>query len=170
MDNNQTAPINAGSDGSTSHYGPATDPYEVIKVLDAWQVDAYQFQVIKYLARWRKKGGLADLKKAKFYLDRYIGIEQAKVALADQPLPSVKEEKNRLHEFRVHSPDKFFWTVYEVRDFVLALLNPRVTPTSVIQRTLGLHLTKPEAYALCHYHGIISNSVEWHKIWNSVRS
>lgn len=33
---------------------------------------AYKFNVIKYVSRERHKGGLEDLKKAKWYLDRLI--------------------------------------------------------------------------------------------------
>jgi hypothetical protein len=33
---------------------------------------AYKFNVIKYVSRERYKGGLEDLKKAKWYLDRLV--------------------------------------------------------------------------------------------------
>lgn len=58
-----------------SHYGDADSPYEVIKVLEAWglQRNAYLFNVVKYIARSEKKGKrIEDLKKARFYLDRFI--------------------------------------------------------------------------------------------------
>ena len=35
-------------------------------------------QIIKYLVRWRKKGGLQDLHKARHYLDKLIEHETAK--------------------------------------------------------------------------------------------
>jgi hypothetical protein len=60
-----------------SHYGGDT-PYEVIKVLDAWDIkDPYIWQAIKYLARAGKKtpginGTLEDFEKAEFYLKRRI--------------------------------------------------------------------------------------------------
>lgn len=57
------------------HYGGEDDPYEVIKVAEAWGLDkdAYLFNVTKYVARADKKGKqLEDLKKARFYLDRKI--------------------------------------------------------------------------------------------------
>lgn len=31
--------------------------------------------VIKYITRWRDKGGVADLEKAKHYIDLLIGLE-----------------------------------------------------------------------------------------------
>ena len=59
------------------HYGGVDNPYEVIKVCEAWGLDndAYLFNVVKYVARAGKKDPakkLEDLKKALFYLDRRI--------------------------------------------------------------------------------------------------
>jgi hypothetical protein len=60
-----------------NHYGGEDNPYEVIKVCEAWELDkdAYLFNVVKYVARAGKKHSdkeLEDLKKAAFYLDRKI--------------------------------------------------------------------------------------------------
>jgi hypothetical protein len=60
-----------------THYGGAENPYEVIKVCEAWDLDkdAYLFNVIKYVARSGKKykeKELEDLEKALFYLTRRI--------------------------------------------------------------------------------------------------
>lgn len=60
-----------------SHYGGSTNPYEVIKVCEAWGLDrdAYLFNVIKYIVRAGKKDPqkeIEDLKKAIFYLERRI--------------------------------------------------------------------------------------------------
>ncbi len=60
-----------------AHYGGADNPYEVIKVCEAWGLDndAYLFNVVKYVARAGKKcitKELEDLKKAAFYLNRKI--------------------------------------------------------------------------------------------------
>ena len=60
-----------------THYGGADNPYEVIKVCEAWELDkdAYLFNVVKYVARAGKKDvskEIEDLKKAAFYLDRKI--------------------------------------------------------------------------------------------------
>jgi uncharacterized protein DUF3310 len=55
------------------HYGGADNPYEAIKVVEAWNLDFYLGNVIKYISRAGKKGEeLEDLKKAKWYLDRKI--------------------------------------------------------------------------------------------------
>lgn len=60
-----------------THYGGADNPYEVIKVCEAWglDADAYLFNVVKYVARSGKKDALTeleDLKKAAWYLNRKI--------------------------------------------------------------------------------------------------
>lgn len=55
------------------HYGKADDPYEVIKVIEAWGLGFHLGNTIKYIARAGKKGSrLEDLKKARWYLDREI--------------------------------------------------------------------------------------------------
>jgi hypothetical protein len=60
-----------------NHYFGEDNPYEVIKVCEAWGLDkdAYLFNVVKYVVRAGKKDEnkeLQDLKKAMFYLDRKI--------------------------------------------------------------------------------------------------
>jgi hypothetical protein len=57
------------------HYGGADDPFEAIKVIEAWQLGFHLGNVVKYLSRAGKKGTtLTDIKKARWYLDRYIAL------------------------------------------------------------------------------------------------
>ena len=54
------------------HYGAADDPYEVIKVIEAWDLNFHLGNVAKYIARAGKKSAASaveDLRKAKQYLD-----------------------------------------------------------------------------------------------------
>jgi len=44
-------------------------PFDVI---DAFDLDFYEGNVVKYLIRWRKKNGLDDLLKARNYIDEVI--------------------------------------------------------------------------------------------------
>ena len=62
------------------HYGGADDPYEAIKVVEAWSLNFCLGNVIKYISRAGKKGdALEDLKKARWYLNREItNLERAK--------------------------------------------------------------------------------------------
>ena len=63
-----------------SHYGGANNPYEAIKVIEAWEADFNIGTTLRYLCRCGKKtiGGsseemrLEDLKKAAWYLNREI--------------------------------------------------------------------------------------------------
>lgn len=55
------------------HYGGADDPYEAIKVIEAWGLDFHLGNCVKYVCRAGNKGSaLEDLRKARWYLDRCI--------------------------------------------------------------------------------------------------
>lgn len=57
------------------HYGGADNPYEVIKVIEAWELDFHLGNSVKYIARAGLKCAskrLEDLEKARWYLDRKI--------------------------------------------------------------------------------------------------
>ena len=56
-----------------AHYGGGDNPYEAIKVIEAWGLGFCDGNAVKYIARAGKKGDrLEDLKKARWYLDRLI--------------------------------------------------------------------------------------------------
>ena len=55
------------------HYGGATNIYEAIKVIEAWDLDFHLGNTVKYISRAGKKNPekeLEDLKKAAWYLQR----------------------------------------------------------------------------------------------------
>jgi hypothetical protein len=57
------------------HYGGADNPYEAIKVIEAWDLDFHLGNTVKYISRAGKKETdkeLQDLKKALWYLQRRI--------------------------------------------------------------------------------------------------
>ena len=55
------------------HYGGKDNPYETIKVIEAWSLNFCLGNVLKYMCRAGKKGcAVEDLKKARWYLDREI--------------------------------------------------------------------------------------------------
>lgn len=61
------------------HYGGADNPYEAIKVVEAWGLDFHLGNVVKYVSRAGKKGDeLEDLKKARWYLERKIAHLEAR--------------------------------------------------------------------------------------------
>jgi len=56
-----------------SYYGGEDNPYEAIKVIEAWELGFNLGNVVKYLSRAGKKGDtLEDLRKAAWYLNREI--------------------------------------------------------------------------------------------------
>ena len=58
-----------------SHYGGASNVYEAIKVIEAWDLDFHLGNTVKYISRAGKKDTdkeLQDLKKALWYLERKI--------------------------------------------------------------------------------------------------
>lgn len=56
-----------------NHYGGSDNPYEAIKVIEAWQLNFNLGNVIKYISRAGKKGSKTeDLQKALWYLQREV--------------------------------------------------------------------------------------------------
>lgn len=56
-----------------SHYGGENNPYEAIKVIEAWELNFCLGNVVKYVARaGKKQSKLEDLKKALWYLEREV--------------------------------------------------------------------------------------------------
>jgi hypothetical protein len=56
-------------------YGGQANPYEAIKVIDAWEVGFSLGNTVKYISRAGKKGKdkeLEDLRKALWYLQHHI--------------------------------------------------------------------------------------------------
>ncbi len=72
----------SNSINNPAHYGGADNPYEAIKVIEAWGANFCIGNVLKYLSRAGKKGSaLEDLKKARWYLDREIQDRETKPPL-----------------------------------------------------------------------------------------
>jgi hypothetical protein len=64
-----------------SHYGGENNPYEAIKVIDAWDLGFSLGNTVKYISRAGKKGKdkeLEDLRKALWYLQHHIGTLEEK--------------------------------------------------------------------------------------------
>ena len=60
-----------------THYGGENNTYEVIKVIEALEMDFHLGNTFKYIARAGKKGTdkeIQDLKKALWYLERKIQL------------------------------------------------------------------------------------------------
>lgn len=55
-----------------SHYLKAIQPWDYIA---ANGLDFFEGNIVKYVTRWRQKGGVEDLRKARHYLDKLIEME-----------------------------------------------------------------------------------------------
>jgi hypothetical protein len=60
------------------YYGGPDDPFEPLKIIEAWSLDFSEGNVLKYLRRWKRKGGVADLRKLVFYAGRVLAQAEAK--------------------------------------------------------------------------------------------
>jgi hypothetical protein len=58
-----------------SHY--AERSIQPVQYIHANGIGYFEGNVIKYVTRWRDKGGIADLEKAKHYIEMLIELESA---------------------------------------------------------------------------------------------
>ena len=71
---NERASANATQVGG-AHYKQHT--HETWDVILDWGLGYLDGNAVKYLSRWRHKGGVQDLKKARHYIDKLIEVEEA---------------------------------------------------------------------------------------------
>lgn len=57
--------------------------YEPWDVIIDWRLGYLDGNAVKYLSRWRLKGGIQDLKKARHYLDKLIETVEADGSVPD---------------------------------------------------------------------------------------
>jgi thymidylate synthase (FAD) len=70
-----------------AHYGGADNPYEAIKVIEAWKLGFCLGNTVKYIARAEHKGAtIQDLEKARWYLDREIATRTAAAMAGSRPV------------------------------------------------------------------------------------
>lgn len=69
-----------------THYS-RYDPEPVV-VIEKWDLGFHLGNVLKYIVRARHKGSeLRDLRKARWYLDRWIEVREAQLARREPPRP-----------------------------------------------------------------------------------
>ena len=56
----------------TPEYYQGKDRLQPFDIIDAWRLDFYLGNFVKYLIRWKQKGGIEDLGKASHYLDEAV--------------------------------------------------------------------------------------------------
>lgn len=76
MNDLQTLPLKRETVDHPPHY--TFGRFEVIEVIEDWKLGFHLGNAVKYIARAGKKGDLLeDLKKARWYLDRYIAQQES---------------------------------------------------------------------------------------------
>jgi len=65
-------PANDIQHGGAHYKGKQIEPWGYIA---ANKIGFFEGNAIKYLTRWREKGGIEDLKKARHYIDKLIEVE-----------------------------------------------------------------------------------------------
>jgi hypothetical protein len=58
------------------HYGGEGNPYEVINIIEHYNLDFAAGNALKYLLRYKKKNGIEDLKKCEWYIKWLIMKEE----------------------------------------------------------------------------------------------
>lgn len=61
-----------------THY--ATDFWQTWNLIVPMKWSAFQFEIINYVDRYKRKNGIEDLKKARHWLDKLIEIEEGRLA------------------------------------------------------------------------------------------
>lgn len=68
----QQATANETQIGGDHYKAKSIQPWDFIA---ANQLGYFEGNIVKYVSRWRDKGGINDLKKARHYLDKLIELE-----------------------------------------------------------------------------------------------
>ena len=59
-------------------------PIQPVEFIHANAIGYFEGNVIKYVSRWRKKNGIADLEKAKHYIELLIELEKRNAGKTDR--------------------------------------------------------------------------------------
>jgi len=71
--------MKANEINKAKHYN--TSKFEVIDVIEEWELGFHLGNVVKYIARHKHKGSAKkDLQKAEYYLKRYIDKYEKKIS------------------------------------------------------------------------------------------
>jgi hypothetical protein len=89
LDRLNANPERKGQVGGSHYKDMAIQPMEYNYVNHIPYIDG---NIIKYVSRWRSKGGLDDLKKAKHYLDYLIAGEEARLGPDEVNRPGTPED------------------------------------------------------------------------------
>ena len=74
-DMNKQLNANAIQHGGTHYKDKAVQPWDYIA---SNNLGYFEGNIVKYVSRWKEKGGVEDLKKAMHYLQKLIELTEAK--------------------------------------------------------------------------------------------
>jgi len=74
--------VNDRQPGGVHYKNKSIQPWDFIAAND---IPFLEGNAIKYLCRWREKGGIEDLKKALHYVEKLIELEENKLNLKKTP-------------------------------------------------------------------------------------
>jgi hypothetical protein len=74
MSDTEKSDLLANHAPSGTHYKAM--PIEPLQYIEANNLPFHEGCVVKYVSRWKEKGGLEDLKKAKFYIERLMELAE----------------------------------------------------------------------------------------------
>jgi len=88
-----------------SYYGHDQAVIECIEYIQSHAFDFLEGNIIKYVTRYEQKGGVEDLKKAKWYLERLIKREEGKAKPYDSSLYKEEPYDSSLYKAVLQSQD-----------------------------------------------------------------
>ncbi len=64
------------SEINPEHYKGKGKDIQPIDLIDSQNLGFYEGNIVKYVSRWKSKGLITDLKKAQYYLNRLITLNE----------------------------------------------------------------------------------------------
>ena len=100
------------------HY-QSSNGLEVIDVIEAFTEDlkgmeaVYTANIIKYICRWKKKNGIEDLKKARWYLSNLIDLIGTDISKEPFERPNIKDNDGNIY---IYDSKHLEWRNIPVKD------------------------------------------------------
>lgn len=74
------------------HYRSTIQHWDYVIAND---LDYFQGQITKYVTRWKQKGGVQDLEKARHFLDKYIEHVKEQMEPVEEPSRNYVDQDRR---------------------------------------------------------------------------
>jgi hypothetical protein len=135
---------------SANDYQVGGEHYRKDDVIQHWdyawshKFDYFQGQITKYVTRWRKKNGVADLEKAKHFLEKYIEVVKTSPHSVESILQEEFDRKTKVQPGTVEvvSQEEYNRRVKSSREFQPLEIRKVGTPEqdkNLAQQPTGMH-------------------------------